>query len=215
MNDSPFVEMPKILKENVEYFVKEPGARDTISMEEAPEYIYAIEEFAELIQAITKLARHKGSTSALAAEMAHLYITLANLQQMYDISTAMIQNALDEKMHEYDLKGSTEVISSADMLPDRLRIELSYEKINANPKNTIPAYMYVILRELRDECDANSSRISVYYKDANCINGTSLSYNMVIDIFKPVGPVVKKTILDHCCQLRDSYGWTLNIMKDV
>ena len=71
MDKSPFVEQPLILKENVEYFVKEPGARDTVSTEGAPEYIYAIEESAKLIQSITKLARHKGHVANLTAEMGH------------------------------------------------------------------------------------------------------------------------------------------------
>lgn len=206
MKKSLFVEMPKILKENVEYFVKEPGARDTISTEEAPEYIYAIEESAELIQAITKLARHKGSTSALAAEMAHLYITLANLQQMYDIPVEMIQTALDEKMHEYGLKGSIDIPKK-----ERTRkalIELQW----STSSDVIKAPVYVLLKTLFDECDANNKALATSFNKVSWGDG-SMNYIFVIDIHSSIPQDSYNHIVEIAKKLHESYHWSLNLFE--
>lgn len=212
MDKSPFVEQPLILKENVEYFVKEPGARDTVSTEGAPEYIYAIEESAELIQSITKLARHKGHVANLTAEMAHLYITMANLRQMYDISLPMLQDAIDRKMYEYNLKAASDVQSpelTKEIISMPIRKALIELQWNTSG-DTVKATVYVLLKTLFDECDANKKFISMSFNKVSYGDG-SANYIFVIDIRDGIPSDSYSHIVDIAKTLHESWNWKLNL----
>lgn len=210
---SKFVDQPKILKENVEYFVHEPGARDTVSSEGAPEYIYAIEEAAELIQSITKLARRAGSEADLADEMAHVYITIANLRQMYDISLTMIQNAIDEKMFDYGLKTSTEVPKPKQQVEKHKLnvIELTYDRDKG--ATYIPGTeMQRVMHTLMDECSANAKCVAVSHSEVNW-QPAGTSYSFLIHIFDDIPEDSYQSIMRLSRELRDRWSWRMHLMK--
>ena len=69
------------------------------------EDIYAIEELAELIQAVCKIVRYGENghmcRSDLIEEMSHVYLILNHLRFKYDISVGELQEAMDDKIEKF------------------------------------------------------------------------------------------------------------------
>lgn len=204
------VEHPLILQETVDHFVPRAGTwRSTISDEDCPEYIYGIEESAELIQSVCKLVRNAGGQHEMAEEMAHVYITLANMRKLFDIPLSLIQSKVDQKMEKYGLRTSKE-ITPADINAKIFIVLLWNTEKRAD--TLICGTVKMLLKDLVDECEANAEHISmssneVIWKD----NG--VSYGITIDISKQVDGSAYAHIMDICTTLHDVWHWKLNVMK--
>ncbi|MBQ7906801.1 MAG: hypothetical protein IJ309_02375 [Clostridia bacterium] len=64
----------------------------------------AIEEFAELTQAICKFNERRGSIEAIVDEMADCYIMLEQLRIMYGLEGATISNVIDKKIKRLETR---------------------------------------------------------------------------------------------------------------
>lgn len=82
--------------------------RETVNLHGDKQYMIAVEEMAELMQAISKYLRienggcsdaaQKEAVNNITAEMADVYIMLEELQYMFGISNENIQAGIDMKL---------------------------------------------------------------------------------------------------------------------
>ena len=83
--------------------------RETVNLYGDKQYMVAVEEMAELMQAISKYLRienggcadaaQKEAVNNIAAEMADVYVMLEELQLMLNIKNADIQAVIDKKLN--------------------------------------------------------------------------------------------------------------------
>ena len=85
--------------------------RETVNIYGDKQYMTAVEEMAELMQAISKYLRiynsgcddvsqiQKEQINNIAAEMADVYVMLEQLQLMLNIKNADIQSVIDKKLN--------------------------------------------------------------------------------------------------------------------
>ncbi len=85
--------------------------RETVNIYGDKQYMIAVEEMAELMQAISKFLRidysgcddvsqiQKEAINNIAAEMADVYVMLEQLQLMLNIKNADIQSVIDKKLN--------------------------------------------------------------------------------------------------------------------
>ena len=83
--------------------------RETVNIYGDKQYMIAVEEMAELMQAISKYLRitysgcsdaeQKEAINNIAAEMADVYVMLEQLQLMLNIKNADIQSVIDKKLN--------------------------------------------------------------------------------------------------------------------
>lgn len=83
--------------------------RETVNLYGDKQYMVAVEEMAELMQAISKYLRidnsgcsdaeQKEAINNIAAEMADVYVMLEQLQLMLNIKNADIQSVIDKKLN--------------------------------------------------------------------------------------------------------------------
>lgn len=85
--------------------------RETVNIYGDKQYMTAVEEMAELMQAISKYLRidnsgcydmsqiQKEAINNIAAEMADVYVLLEQLQFMLDIKNEDIQSVIDKKLN--------------------------------------------------------------------------------------------------------------------
>ena len=85
--------------------------RETVNLHGDKQYMTAVEEMAELMQAISKYLRienggcsdaakiQKEAVNNITAEMADVYIMLEQLQLMLNIKNADIQSVIDKKLN--------------------------------------------------------------------------------------------------------------------
>ena len=85
--------------------------RETVNLYGGKQYMTAVEEMAELMQAISKYLRitysgcsdvarkQKERINNIAAEMADVYVMLEQLQLMLNIKNADIQSVIDKKLN--------------------------------------------------------------------------------------------------------------------
>lgn len=85
--------------------------RETVNIYGDKQYMTAVEEMAELMQAISKFLRidcsgcsdaariQKEAINSITAEMADVYVMLEQLQLMLNIKNADIQSVIDKKLN--------------------------------------------------------------------------------------------------------------------